>query len=318
MTDATPMRAAPEISVVICTHNRASYLRIALASLVTQDVPHQLFEVLVVDNRSTDETPAVVDEFVGKLPIRRIAEPTLGLCYARNTGFRAAAGEYIAYFDDDAVADAGWLMAVRDAFANVDNLGVVGGPVYPIWEAPRPAWLSDIAARALTVIDWPNGAHEIPDVRVEWLAGANMALPKRVLEEIGGFHPGLDRVGHNMLSSGDVYLERQVRDHGYRVWYEPRMSIGHAVTASRLTKDWFRRRYYWQGISDTVIHLIDHDPTPLARLGDALTRARKLATSPQQLRALTALPDDPEAFTEMCMAWISAGQIAGLLGKARR
>jgi glycosyltransferase involved in cell wall biosynthesis len=307
----------PLLSVVICTHDRASYLRTALASLAAQRFSRDAFELLVVDNRSTDPTPAVVAEFVDALPVRRVPEGTLGLCHARNTGWREARGRYVAYFDDDAVADPGWLAAVRDGFARAPGAGVLGGPVRPIWEAPRPAWLSDEAARALTIVQWPGGAHVIADLRTEWLAGANMAVPRALLERIGGFHPRLDRVGHNMLSSGDVFLQRQIQALGYPVVYEPAMSIGHVVPPGRLTKEWFRRRYYWQGISDVVMQLIEQEPRPARRAALALARAARLARSPRQLRTLVAPGDDPAAFTSHCWAWITVGQMAGLLGKAR-
>jgi glucosyl-dolichyl phosphate glucuronosyltransferase len=309
--------SAPLISVVVCTYNRADYLRRALASLAAQPYPHAKFEVLVVDNGSSDHTPSVVEESATRLPVRRIFEQKLGLCHARNTGWKAAAGQYVAYFDDDAVADLGWLSAIEDAFAAGSDVGAVGGPARAIWEAPRPLWLSDVAARALTILDW-GASHIIPDVRVEWLAGANMAVRRDVLAEVRGFHPRLDRVGHNMLSSGDTFLQRQVLLRGHAIRYEARIGVGHAVPASRLTKRWFRERYYWQGISDSVIHLIDKSPSGIERTRRAATLTRKLLRDPSQMRALASLPDDPDAFTRMCFAWITVGQIAGLMGAARQ
>lgn len=311
------MTTTPALSVVLCTHDRAAYLRPAIASLVAQTLPRERFEVVVVDNRSTDDTPAVVDAFAPVLAIRRVYEPTLGLCHARNTGWRAARAPWIAYFDDDAVADPGWLAAIHAAFARDPGLGVVGGPVRPIWEAPRPAWLTDAVARALTILDWGD-AHEIDDVRVEWLAGANMAVPRAVLAEVGGFHPGLDRVGHNMLSSGDVYLQQCVRALGYRIRYEPAAAIGHVVPPGRLTQRWFVRRYYWQGISDAVMQLIQQDPSWRRRARLAAGKALRLLRSPRQLRALARRTDDPHAFEQACWAWIAVGQIAGLAGAAKR
>jgi glycosyltransferase involved in cell wall biosynthesis len=314
---AAVVTAAPALSVVLCTHDRAGYLRKALASLASQTLARDRFEVVVVDNRSTDATSAVVEEFTTTLDVRRVYEPTLGLCHARNTGWRAARAAWIAYFDDDAVADPGWLAAIHDAFAADPALGAVGGPVRPIWEAPRPPWLTDEVARALTIIDWGD-AHTIDDVRAEWLAGANMAVPRAVLAEVGGFHPGLDRVGHNMLSSGDVFLQQRVLERGYRIRYEPAAAVGHVVPASRLTKRWFIRRYYWQGISDAVMQLIQQDPSWRRRARLAAGKLARLLRSPRQLRALVRRTNDPHAFEEACWAWITVGQIAGLAGAARR
>jgi glycosyltransferase involved in cell wall biosynthesis len=303
------------MSVVICTHDRAHYLRTALASLARQTFPRDAFEVVVVDNRSTDDTPAVIA--AAELPVRRVYEPTLGLCHARNTGWQEARAPWVAYFDDDAVADPGWLAALHAALAGDPRIGVVGGPVRPIWEAPRPAWLGDAAAHALTILDWGE-AHEIVDLDAEWLAGANMAVPRAVLAEVGGFNPALDRVGHNMLSSGDVYLERQVQARGYRVWYDPAAAVGHVVPPGRLTQDWFRRRYYWQGISDAVMLVLAHRPSPPRRARWAAARAARLLAAPGALRALRRPTDDPAAFEAACWTWIAVGQVAGLLGAGGR
>ena len=307
------MNPAGFISVVICTHNRAALLRQTLASLVTQRLSQDEWEVIVVDNASTDATPAVANAFSGQLPIRRVVEPTLGLCHARNTGWREARGEYIAYLDDDTIAGENWLMTVRDVFARVPDAGMVGGPVAAIWTAPRPAWLSDNAARALAIVDWGTAAHRIANVDVEWLVGANMAVVRAVLQAVGGFHPGIDRVGHNMLSSGDVHLQRRIIEHGYKVQYEPAMSIGHVIPASRLTKQWFRRRYFWQGISDSVMRIIEERPSAVRRLGWTVGSALRLAQQPRTVRAALASPDDAAAFTSTCHALIAVGQVAGLL-----
>lgn len=311
------MNASPVISVVICTLNRAQYLRIALQSLVCQVVPDR-FEVLVVDNGSSDSTPAVTRDFADALPLRQIVEPKTGLCHARNSGWQKARGRFVAYLDDDAVAEPGWLAATVEGFAIEPGAGAVGGRVRPIWEAPQPSWLSDHAARALTIVDWSAIPKRLTDLRQEWLVGANMAVPRRVLQEVGGFHPGLDRVGTNMLSSGDVFLQEQILIRGHPIVYHPAMAVWHVVTPSRLTKAWFRRRYYWQGVSDAVMQLIRDDPAPTRRARLALARAMRLLASPAQLRALLLPTNDPDEFASKCWAWIAVGHLAGLLGAARR
>ena len=105
--------------------------------------------------------------------IRYIREEQIGLCIARNRGWRAAHGRYIAFFDDDAIAQPGWLKTVRQAFESAPGAGVIGGPVAPIWEGARPCWLADEIAGSLTIIDWGGCAKVIQDIRREWLAGAS-------------------------------------------------------------------------------------------------------------------------------------------------
>jgi len=307
----------PEVTVVVCTHNRAEYLERALESVVTQAVPKGGYELLVVDNGSSDGTAGVVRSFLERGPVRYAFEPTLGLCHARNTGWRAAKGRIVAYFDDDAIAYPGWLAAIPKAFALRDNVGVAGGRVEPIWQAARPGWLSDRIVPSLTVVDWSPTPREIPDLDREWLVGANMALPRTVLEDVGGFEAALDRSGTRMLSSGDVYLQKQVVRRGYRCVYYPEMAIGHVVPPSRLERAWFRRRYYWQGVSDVVMQLLDQSPSRATRLGLAARTAFSLLRSPRACWDLLVAADDPERFARACFTWIAVGRVAGYLGVAR-
>jgi glycosyltransferase involved in cell wall biosynthesis len=204
------------ISAIICTHNRAPYLSKALSSLEKQDLPKEEYEIIVVDNRSTDNTRDVVGSFAAGGKIRYIHEPVIGLSHARNTGWQNAASPYVAYLDDDAVASRVWLSRILEVFETGDrNLGCVGGRVTPVWEAPRPSWLGQGIVCGLTVIDWSDTPHVLTNLHSEWLAGANIAFPRSVLETLGGFTPHLDRAGERLLSSGDVFLEKQIQNAGY-------------------------------------------------------------------------------------------------------
>jgi glycosyltransferase involved in cell wall biosynthesis len=311
--------AAPLISVVLCTRNRADLLEKALLSVSEQDFPSSDYEIILVDNASTDRTADVAQRFQGRAPLRYIHEERVGLCIARNTGWRAAKGQIIAYFDDDAIARPGWLRAIHDIFAqsNAATIGVAGGPVAPIWQAPRPAWLADTVASSLTIVDWGPSEKIILDIDREWLVGANMAMRKRVLEEVGGFHPWLDRVGRNLLSSGDVFLQKEILRRGYTCLYVPAMAIEHLVPASRLGKDWFLRRFYWQGVSDAVMHLIERSPSPAGRVRAALARGLQLMRNRRRMRSLLSSAQSPEVFALKCFALLDIGFILGLLGAAR-
>lgn len=309
--------AAPRITVVVCTHNRAGHLRSALASLAAQGETAWPFEVILVDNRSTDGTATLGRALEERGVLRLLHEPRLGLCFARNAGWQAARGEVVAYFDDDALAEPGWLDAIAEAFSTVPRPGIVGGRVDPIWEAPRPPWLSDGIALSLTIIDWSPTTKLILDHRVEWLVGANMALPREVLAEVGGFDTRLDRIGSNMLSGGDVFLQKEVMARGYPCLYHPGMAIRHLASRARLTPGWFERRYYWQGVSDAVMTLIAERPSAAARARLGLRAARDLLASRTALARLARRSDDPAEFEARCMALIRVGYAAGLLWAAR-
>jgi glucosyl-dolichyl phosphate glucuronosyltransferase len=307
----------PSISAVVCTRNRAPLLARTLTSLVEQDFPTTDFEILVVDNRSTDDTADIVRGFNAQSPVRYLREDNLGLCFARNAGWRAASGNYIAYLDDDAIASPGWLSAIRAAFAADPLIGAVGGPCRPLWGAPRPQWLTDELLPSLTVLDWGPTAKVIENIDQEWIAGANMAVPKRILEQVGGFHPRLDRVGNNLLSSGDIFLLKAICRHGYRCFYQPEMIVGHLVPASRLTQQWFCSRYYWQGISDAAMQLLDEAPSPAGRVRLATRRISRMLRTPKRISSLVSRGDRPQRFSETCFALIDVGYIAGLFGAAK-
>jgi hypothetical protein len=145
-----------------------------------------------------------------------------------------------------------------------------------------------------------------------------MAVPKALLAEVNGFHPWLDRVGNNLLSSGDVFLQKELMRRGYRCLYLPTMEIRHWVPTSRLNQSWFRRRFYWQGVSDAVIHLIERAPSPAQRARLALVRGANVLRSRRKIASLLFGAQCADAFAAKCLALIEVGFIAGLLGAAGR
>lgn len=307
------------ISVVICTHNRAGYLTRAIQSLVDQNAQKDKYEIIIVDNCSTDSTREVVEQFSNIVNIEYRYESKLGLSYARNNGWRNAKGKYIAYLDDDAIASPDWLNKILEVFETITpKPGCVGGKIDPLWDAPRPKWLSDELVTALTVIDWADTPQTITDLNQKWLVGANIAFPADVLRCIGGFVSGLDRRGKNLLSSGDIYLEKQIQKAGYTCFYHPEILVRHLVPESRLTMRWFIRRYYSQGLSDAVMQLIEETPSLKGRLRLVLSKALLLLRSPGRMVNLILPRYDPKKFTEKCFAYITLGQIVGLLSPARK
>ena len=303
------------VTVVICTYERAASLRRTLLSIVDQ-ARESGAEIIVVDNASSDDTAAVVNAFAG---VRYVREGQLGLCHARNRGWREANAPVVVFLDDDAIAAPGWIAAVQSAFADNDPVvGCVGGAVLPDWEVPAPGWLSPRVALGLTIIDWPGGRRRLTDLSAEWLAGANLACRVAALETVGGFHPWLDRRGAHLLSSGDVFLEKRMMQCGYACVYEPAMQVRHGVPAARLSHAWFRRRYFWQGVSDAVMGVIEHSPSRAHRVLDAVLSSARLLTRPARMATLFRNTQDAAEFEQQCWTWIAVGRVAGLLGAGGR
>lgn len=132
------------VTVAICTLNRAELLRRTLESLTSMRVPSDLdWEVVVVNNGSTDCTDDVIHSFTDRLPIRREFEPQRGLSRARNRAVDAARGDYIVWTDDDVVVDPGWLAAYAEAFRRWPDAAVFGGSIVPKYDMPMPKWAAE-------------------------------------------------------------------------------------------------------------------------------------------------------------------------------
>ena len=307
----------PLVSVVICTHNRAKYLEHSIASVLEQssDVP---FELIVVDNASTDATAAVVRRFSEDRQLQYAYQPSLGLSRARNTGRKLARGRYIAYLDDDAIAMPGWMNAIPRAFAMAPRVAAAGGRVNPVWEAARPGWLSDNLAMGLAVVNWSDEPRLLRDIGREWLVGANVAFDAELLDALGGFDAALGRSGQRLLSGEEIVLQRRAIECGCACVYYPEMHVRHVISASRMHKGWFRRRYFWQGVSDAVMELTDASPALHTRVRLGLAATRQLLGDRGKVRDLITDSDEPGEFTRRALLLIEVGRAAGLLGVAKR
>jgi glycosyltransferase involved in cell wall biosynthesis len=268
------LHAVP-LTVAICTHNRASYLALALQSLWVQTAPASDFQVLVVDNASTDATPTVVELARSARPdIRYVREDKLGLSHARNRAIAETFTPCIAFLDDDAIAAPAWVERLVHCFTQVTpRPAAVGGPIHPIWEAPRPPWLADCLLGYLTVLERRGSSHL--DLGKQPIFGANMAFDRQALVDVGGFSTALGRIGDRLLSGEEMLLLRQLHARGACGNYDEEASVRHHVAASRLTKDWFYRRIYWDGMSTALVNI------ELQRLHGA----RRLLTALRDLRS---------------------------------
>ncbi|MFZ5490999.1 MAG: glycosyltransferase [Pseudomonadota bacterium] len=238
----------PSITVAICTRDRARHLRAALGSVMRQTMPADRFEVLVIDNGSRDETPAVVRSFGAR--VRGLHEPIAGLSRARNHALGRAASPLIAYLDDDAVAEPGWLAALLARFESDGAIGSVGGRTLPAFESPPPRWLHPDLLLCLSVVDWCAEPCELRAPR--FLVGANMAFRTAPVRVAGGFRTDLGRVGRNLLSGEEQDLVDRLEAAGHRTWYEPAATVHHHIPTERMTRRWLLARARGQGATDAV------------------------------------------------------------------
>jgi glycosyltransferase involved in cell wall biosynthesis len=248
-----------QISAVICTFNRFSYLRKAIQSLVNQTLDREQYEIIVVNNASTDNTEAIIEEFREFENLQYIYKSVLGLSHARNVGWQKAQGKYVAFLDDDAIADSEWLARIVVAFKTVSpQPGSIGGRVIPIWEVEKPIWVGKELECALSIVDWSDEPIFLTK-DCHYLVGANIAYSRDVLQRCGGFSTVLGRRGTNLLSSEEILVERYLRKYSLGIYYDPKICVRHHIIAGRVSQSWFYKRFFWQGVSSEILSYIDFD-----------------------------------------------------------
>jgi GT2 family glycosyltransferase len=228
---------ACRVSIVLSTYNRCEMLRPALDRLLAQSLDSPSYELLVVDNHSTDETPAVVESCIERSNgrLRYIFEPRQGLSHARNAGLRAVRGDLVAFTDDDVRVSEGWTGAIVRAFDEHEEVDCLGGRTLPIWPSPPPHWLTPLHwVGPLALQDYGERPVIIDARRPVSLAGANLAFRTKVFDHIGLFSPDFPR-------SEDTELLLRFWLQGRRALYVPDMLIHAAVQPERLTKTYHRQ-----------------------------------------------------------------------------
>ncbi len=249
---------SPKLTVIVCTHNRSIFLSSCLRSLAEQTAARADFSVIIVDNGSTDDTKAVCDVFVeSNNNFQYVYEPKLGLAKARNTGLALSLSPLVAYTDDDATPATDWVELMINRFECLpDDAVVLGGEIDPVWEVERPGWLSDNLMRPLSArLAWDTSARFLKSP--EWVCEVNCCYRAELLREYGGFPETLGRKG-DLLLSGENYVNEQMFADGLRAFFDPAIRVKHFIPKERLTKEWFMRRSFWQGVTSSVCAEYDH------------------------------------------------------------
>src|SRR5579883_203358 len=225
-----------QISAIICTHNRDTYLGAAIDSLLVQNFTDG-FEVIVVDNGSSDRTQCVVKQRAQNPLLKYVFEPVIGLSVARNTGAKAACGEILAYLDDDAVASPGWLQALYSAYQNNSKLAIAGGKVTLLWPdgIQPPPWLSTGLAANLGAYDLGETIVYIDNPGLT-PRGLNYSIRRQFLTEIRGFDTHLGRIGKKLLSNEELQMTELALQQGWQVAYLPDALVAHNVSYERLQR----------------------------------------------------------------------------------
>jgi glycosyltransferase involved in cell wall biosynthesis len=235
------------ISVVVPTRNRADRLDACLAALARQTVASDEFEILVVDNGSTDDTVTRIARWAERRPgLRRVEEPEPGVSRARNAGIAAAEGELLAFVDDDAVAEPGWLATLLRAYDRWPRVGAACGRARLRLERRPPAWYGTFSEPWYSAMDFgPEPRLLLDPEEVPW--SVNLSVRAAVAREVGGFSEQLGRVGSNLHSGEEYPFVSAIRASGAHIAYEPDAIVWHAVPPERLRLRWLVRRAWTEG-----------------------------------------------------------------------
>ncbi|MCI0358775.1 MAG: glycosyltransferase family 2 protein [Planctomycetaceae bacterium] len=239
-----------DTTIAICTWNRSDLLDKTLAHMRHLEIPvGTSWEIVVVNNRCTDNTDEIIAAHARSLPVRRVFEEKQGQSHARNAAAMAARGELIIWTDDDVLVDSKWLVEMLAAARARPEFSFFGGPIEPWFEHDPPQWLLD---------NWPaiNGAFAFRDLGNDEFEfdlkrlpyGANYAMRTSV-QRAFPYNPKLGRVATGEIRGEETDVLHKLLAAGHRGWWVPASKVKHFIPAERLTLDYIRR--FFHGIGQT-------------------------------------------------------------------
>lgn len=299
-----------KISVVLCTFNRSSSLPAALDSLVAQEIPDSVrWEVVVVDNNSTDQTRETIGNYCKRYPqrFRYLFEAEQGLSRARNAGIRAAQGEILAFLDDDVVAEPNWLCNLT-AYLDDAHWAGAGGRIVPPSGFQPPNWLTlggdmDLGG-PLALFDLGTVPGELK--RAPY--GTNMAFRRSMFEKYGDFRVDLGRCGNGHLSGEDTEFGNRLLAGAERLRYEPSAVVHHPVPAERLSARYFRNWWFDFGRGRIIERI--RRPAVIGVPREWFSVLNLLCTFlPVRAVRWVLARSRPRRFYHKCQVWLTIGEI---------
>ena len=239
------------LSLVIATYNRAEQLMVTLGSVATQSAAPEMWECIVVDNNSKDDTHQRVEAFAkehDKLNIRYVFEQNQGLSHARNAGIAASSGDIVAFIDDDERIVEEFITAYVELFDTHADAMAAGGKIIAEYPTGRPRWMSRYTEQPIAnPMDFGTNIRLFPAGRIP--GGGNMAMRRSLFDSVGVFNTALGRTGKRLLGGEESDLFERIARSGYKVYYVPRAVMYHIIPAEKLTRDYFTRLSRNTGIS---------------------------------------------------------------------
>jgi glycosyltransferase involved in cell wall biosynthesis len=299
-----------KVTVVVCTYNRCESLYRALDSIAHSTVPPSIdWEVLVVDNNSSDKTDLIAGQFCRDYPqrFRYIFQPRLGLCHSRNAGIEAARGEIVIFTDDDVRVGTDWVCNLAGVFDN-PNVSAGCGKVLPDWSSQNPEWISKNGPYTWERLPWLFDLGNERRLLQRPPIGANMAFRKSMFEKYGGFRLDLGRVGKNLMSGEDTEFGSRLLAGGEQLRYEPSAVVYHSLQEERLTEKYLES--FWFALGQTMIRETGKS-TPFFGIPRHYFSILKISIRTLQAAIQWVFVARPEPkIRYKARLWIGAGQIA--------
>jgi len=243
----------PVLSIVICTYNRDKYLQKCLDHLLIQTASKNLFEVLVINNNSTDQTEQICLNYLKanpQLQFKYFIEPQQGLSFCRNRGITESQGEILSYIDDDAFADRDYASNLISYFQDHTEVDALGGKVTPLYQSKEPKWMSSYLLPLVAALDMGDTARPFSGWRFP--IGANMAFRRAVLVGSGPFHTGLGRKGSFLGSGEEKELFYRLKKQNRSIHYVPSVHVQHSIHDFRLETGYIKRMARGIGKSEAL------------------------------------------------------------------
>lgn len=278
------------ISVVVCTFNRSHLLCKCLESLANQNIAGKLYEIIIVDNCSSDDTGAVVKRFTSQYEhFHYVFEEQAGLSHARNRGWREAHGQYVAYIDDDAIAYPNWISGIIDFAKRKPDVDLFGGPYDAYYLVSKPAWFPP----EYGVFNLGEQERYII-LGSEWISGSNMVIKKDLFYLYGGFDVRLGMIGSNVAYGEEVNFFISMHDKGIHIYYAPSIRVSHLVAEYKMSLSWLLLSGYSVGRRYELIFnknesFLSHVTAFLSGLGSAICKMLRPVKIPFKRRLYYSL-----------------------------
>lgn len=241
-------------SIIICTYNREKYIYNVMKSIVEQNIPTDKYEIVLVNNKSTDSTKDICLQFekdYPKVDFRYFDELNQGLSYARNRGVAESRGEILVFVDDDASVYENYLPAIDQFFEQYPAVSACGGPIQPVYEVAKPKWLSHYTEQLIGGALY-EGDKTKPFRNGKYPGGGNSAFRKEVFEKYGLFNVDLGRKGTGLIGAEEKDLYDRLDRGGEAFYYLPEMGLFHYIPEKKLTEAHFRELTYSIGKSERI------------------------------------------------------------------